>query len=79
MRRVPDHDAAFTLTQVQNLFFAPDWHPGDHPPMLDIVARGRKPDVFTCGVCHRADGSGGREIRVSRDVRQVNDSVSAYN
>ena len=62
LRRVPDSDAAFTLTQVRDLFFAPDWHPGDHPPMPDIVARGRKPDVFTCGVCHRADGSGGRKF-----------------
>jgi cytochrome c553 len=61
LRRVPDSDAAFTLTQVRDLFFAPDWHPGDHPPMPDIVARGRKPDVFACGVCHRADGPGGPE------------------
>jgi cytochrome c553 len=61
LRRVPDSDAAFTLTQVRDLFFAPDWHPGDHPPMPDIVARGRKPDVLACGVCHRADGPGGPE------------------
>jgi cytochrome c553 len=60
-RRVPDSDAAFTLTQLRDLFSAPDWHPGDHPPMPDIVARGRKPDVFACGVCHRADGPGGPE------------------
>src|SRR5262245_52663510 len=61
LRRVPDSNAAFTLTQVRDLFFAPDWHPSDHPPMPDIVARGRKPDVFACGVCHRADGPGGPE------------------
>ena len=61
LRRVPDSDAGFTLTQVRDLFFAPDWHPGDHPPMPDIVTRGRKPDVFACGVCHRADGPGGPE------------------
>jgi cytochrome c553 len=60
-RRVPDSDAAFTLTQLRDLFSAPDWHPGDHPSMPDIVARGRKPDVFACGVCHRADGPGGPE------------------
>jgi cytochrome c553 len=60
-RRVPDSEAAFTLTQVRDLFFAPDWHPADHPPMPDIVARGREPDVFACGVCHRADGPGGPE------------------
>jgi cytochrome c553 len=25
------------------------------------VAQGRKPAVFACGVCHRADGPGGPE------------------
>src|SRR3954452_22434931 len=60
-RHVPDSDAAFTLTQIRDLSFAPDWHPEDHPPMPEIVARGRKPDVLACGSCHRADGSGGPE------------------
>ncbi|MBI2360287.1 MAG: c-type cytochrome [Deltaproteobacteria bacterium] len=61
LRRVPDSSAAFTLTQLRDRFFAPDWHPGDHPPMPEVVARGRKPDVFACGFCHRADGPGGPE------------------
>lgn len=61
IRRVPDSAAGFTLTQVRDLFAAPDWHPDDHPPMPEIVATGRKPDVFACGVCHRADGPGGPE------------------
>ncbi len=29
LRRVSDSTAAFTLTQLRDLFFAPDWHPGD--------------------------------------------------
>jgi len=61
IRHVPDSAAGFTLTQVRDLFAAPDWHPEDHPPMPTIVATGRKPDVFACGVCHRADGPGGPE------------------
>lgn len=61
IRHVPDSAAGFTLTQVRDLFAAPDWHSADHPPMPEIVARGRKPEVFACGVCHRADGSGGPE------------------
>jgi cytochrome c553 len=61
IRRVPDSAAGFTLTQVRDLFAAPDWHPEEHPPMPEIVSTGRKPDVFACGVCHRADGSGGPE------------------
>lgn len=61
IRHVPDSTAGFTLTQLRDLFAAPDWHPDDHPPMPEIVARGRKPEVFACGVCHRADGPGGPE------------------
>lgn len=61
LRRVPDSSVALTLSQVRDRFFTPDWHPGDHPPMPEIVARGRKPDVSACGFCHRADGAGGPE------------------
>jgi len=60
-RHVPDSTAAFTVTQARDLFFALDWHPSDHPPLPDIVAHGRKPDVMACGVCHRADGPAGPE------------------
>ena len=58
---VPDSEAAFTLTQIRDLNFSPDWHPGDHPPMPEVVARGRSPAVLACGCCHRANGSGGPE------------------
>ena len=61
IRRVPGSAAGFTLTQVRDLFAAPDWHPEDHPPMPSTVASGRKPDLMACGVCHRADGPGGPE------------------
>ena len=61
IRRVPDSAAGYTLKEVTDRFSAPDWHPGDHPKMPDIVAHGRKPDVNACGYCHRADGPGGPE------------------
>jgi cytochrome c553 len=61
VRRVPDSTAGYTVTQLRDLFTAPVWHPEDHPPLPPVVARGRKPDVFACGVCHRADGPGGPE------------------
>ena len=61
VRHVPDSTAGFTLTQLRDLFFGPDWHPNDHPPLPDVVSHGRKPDVFACGFCHRADGAGGPE------------------
>jgi cytochrome c553 len=60
-RRVPGSTATYTLTEVRDLFVAPDWHPADHPPMPEVVSHGRKPDVQACGVCHRADGPGGPE------------------
>jgi len=61
VRRVPGSKAGYTLTQVRDRFVAPDWHPADYPAMPGIVASGRKPDVFACGFCHRADGPGGPE------------------
>ena len=60
-RHVPDSESAFTLSQLRDLFSTPDWHPDDHPPMPEIVSKGRKPDVQACGFCHRADGPGGPE------------------
>ena len=61
LRRVADSTATYTLTQLRDRFIAPDWHPGDYPPMPEVVSRGRKPEVFACGFCHRADGPGGPE------------------
>ena len=60
-RHVPDSTAAFTITQERDLFFAPDWHPADHPAMPDVVAHGRPPEVRACGACHRVEGTGGPE------------------
>jgi cytochrome c553 len=59
--RVPDSVAGYTWSQLRDRFLAPVWHPEDHPPMPEIVARGHKPEVFACGFCHRADGPGGPE------------------
>ncbi len=61
VRRVPGSVADYTVTDSRNLFAAPVWHPVDHPKLPDIVAKGRKPVVQACGVCHRADGRGGPE------------------
>ena len=61
LRRVPDSNAAYSVTQLRDRFIAPVWHPGDHPPLPQVVAEGRKPNVFACGFCHRADGPGGPE------------------
>jgi cytochrome c553 len=61
VRRVPGSSVEMKLPEVRNLFSAPVWHPGDHPPLPAVVAQGRKPKVHACGYCHRADGPGGPE------------------
>ena len=60
-RRVPASSATYSVTQLRDRFIAPVWHPGDHAPLPPIVAQGRKPNVFACGFCHRAQGTGGPE------------------
>jgi cytochrome c553 len=57
-KRVSGSTAAFTLTQIRDLYVTPDWHPGDHPPMPEVLARGRKPNLFACGYCHYPNGQG---------------------
>ena len=59
--RAPNSTAGYTWSQLRDQFIAPIWHPGNHPPLPDIVANGRRPDVYACGFCHRADGPGGPE------------------
>jgi cytochrome c553 len=71
LRHVPNSAASWTLTQLLEFFFAPDWHPDDHSPMPEIVARGRKPDVPACGFCHRADGPGGPENSSLADLPEA--------
>src|SRR5688572_3519011 len=60
-RHVPNSTATYSLTQIRDRFVSPVWHPGDHPLLPEVVAQGRKPDVFACGFCHRAGGTGGPE------------------
>ena len=60
-RHVPDSGVSFTTRQELDPFFAPDWHPTDHPPIPGVVAHGDPPRVRACGSCHRAQGTGGPE------------------
>ena len=72
--RVPDSTAGYTWTQLRDRFIAPIWHPADHPPLPDIVANGRKPDVFACGFCHRAVDPGARKTPTSPVFRRATSS-----
>jgi cytochrome c553 len=58
LRHVPGSTAAFTDAQVRDFFFAPDWHPEAHPAMPEIVALGRKPQIYACAYCHLPNGEG---------------------
>jgi len=81
-RHVPGSGAAFTLAQIEDLFSPPDWHPAGHPAMPEIVAHGRKPDVFACGYCHLPNGEGRPEnsslagLSAGYIVRQLDDFKS---
>ncbi len=57
-RNVPGSTAAFTISQTNDFYRPPDWHPADHPTMPEIVSRGRTPEVFACGYCHLPNGQG---------------------
>lgn len=56
--RVPGSDRSFTWSELRDLFQVPDWHPDNHPPMPEIVARGKRPGVYACGFCHLPNGLG---------------------
>ncbi|MFO1248069.1 MAG: c-type cytochrome [Alphaproteobacteria bacterium] len=55
---LPGTKVTFTRAGVNDRFNAPDWYPGSHPKMPNIVAHGRKPGVFACGYCHLPNGQG---------------------
>jgi len=50
--------AGFTATQINDPFAPPDWYPNEHPPMPEVVAHGRQPDLRACGQCHMPHGLG---------------------
>jgi cytochrome c553 len=58
MKSLPGSKVHFTDAGVGDRFNVPDWFPGAHAPMPDVVAHGRKPAVFACGYCHLPNGQG---------------------
>jgi len=58
MKHLPGSPLEFTRAQISDAFGPADWYPGDHPTMPDVVARGRKPDVRACALCHYPNGKG---------------------
>ena len=61
IKHLEGSSGAFTRAQISDRFAPADWYPGDHPTMPDIVAHGKKPDVWACGLCHYPNGKGRQE------------------
>jgi cytochrome c553 len=78
-RQVPGSTLTFTRPQISDGFGPADWFPGDHPAMPDIVARGRRPEIRACALCHYPNGKGRQEnagvsgLPVSYFVQTMND------
>ena len=79
LKHLPGSVSEFTQAQIGNRFGPADWYPGDHPEMPDIVAHGRKPDVWACSLCHYPNGKGRPEnagvagLPVSYFIHQMHD------
>jgi cytochrome c553 len=59
LHQVPGSTQKFTIAQVENSAAPADWFPEDHPPMPDVVAKGRPGSgVRACSYCHMPNGKG---------------------
>src|SRR5262249_60693803 len=56
--KLPGGAGEFTPQQIRDGFGPADWFPGDHPPMPEVVAKGRRPDITACALCHLPNGKG---------------------
>src|SRR5437773_6754611 len=78
-KQVPGSTLTFTRQQISDGFGPADWFPGDHPVMPEIVARGKRPDIRACGLCHYPNGKGRQEnagvsgLPVSYFIQTMND------
>jgi cytochrome c553 len=61
LRSIPGATTQYSRAQISNRFGPADWFPGEHPPMPDIVAHGKQPNVWACGLCHYPNGKGRAE------------------
>jgi cytochrome c553 len=79
MKHLPGSKLQFTRAQISDRFGPADWYPEDHPTMPEVVAHGKKPDVFACSLCHYPNGKGRPEnagvagLPVSYFIQTMND------
>src|SRR6266566_323069 len=60
-RSIPGATAQYARAQIANRFGPADWFPSEHPQMPDVVAHGKQPNVWACGLCHYPNGKGRAE------------------
>jgi cytochrome c553 len=79
-KTLPGSNLTFTRQQIANGFGPADWFPGDHPPMPEIVAKGKQAqNARACGLCHMPNGKGRQEnagvsgLPVSYFIQTMND------
>lgn len=60
-RTIPGATAQYSRAQISNRFGPADWFPSEHPQMPDVVAHGKQPNVWACGLCHYPNGKGRAE------------------
>ncbi|MGH9784350.1 MAG: c-type cytochrome, partial [Terriglobia bacterium] len=59
LKSLPGSSSQFTRAQISNGYGPADWFAGDHPPMPDIVAKGKQQtETRACGLCHYPNGKG---------------------
>ncbi|HLG56080.1 MAG TPA: hypothetical protein VI485_12170 [Vicinamibacterales bacterium] len=78
-RTLPGSPLSFPLANIRDAFGPADWFPGDHPVMPEVVAKGRRPDVRACSLCHYPNGKGRPEnagvsgLPVAYFIQQMHD------
>ncbi|HEY4211430.1 MAG TPA: hypothetical protein VGM84_08120 [Steroidobacteraceae bacterium] len=56
--RLAHSKVQFARRELTNRFAPPDWYPHSHGTMPEVVAHGRRPDLYACGYCHTPGGQG---------------------
>jgi cytochrome c553 len=56
--QLPGSTKTYTQKEIDDRFGPPDWYPDDHAALPDVVAHGKPPNGFACGLCHLTSGAG---------------------
>jgi cytochrome c553 len=83
----PGSSRTYSTAQLHDVLNPPDWYPGEHPAMPEIVAHGSSPTpgappLLPCALCHLPNGAGHAEsaslagLPVDYIVRQFDEQRS---